>query len=778
MSYTPLPAPGTAGNVVTSTGSDSWTSAPGSGGGVTSVNGQTGAVVLDATDVGADPAGTAAAAVAALAPIASSGSATDLTAGTVPAARMPAHTGDVTSTSGSVALTIANDAVTFAKMQNVNTDRLLGRDTAGVGDVEEISLGASLSFNGAGALQRAALTGDVTAAVNSNATTIAANAVTNTKLRDSAALSVIGRASNTSGDPADIAAAADGDVLRRSGTTLGFGSVPAGSVSGLAAIATSGSATDLVAGTVSAARMPALSGDVTSVAGTTTTSIANDAVTNAKLANMASASLKGNNTGVSADPVDLTVAQVNTMLGTVTGPVSSTDNGLVRFDGVTGKVIQDGSGVTLSDTGVLSRSGTLTVSSTGLGGQVIISSSSSKVTLTSDDDTNITSNNYINVNADKDVTVTSGTIVVLKANAGLQTVSLSSSSLSSDVPVLTPAGTSSAPGHSFVGATAYGMFQSSQDTGIAANGAVALFTTKGGTTPPQIQMVGDGSAAAPSFTWDNDATTGFWRDAANGVLAVSYAGSEVFGVGSTAMTSLVAGGAWIRSPAGTATTPTYSFHGDTNTGIHSPVADNLYIATGGVDALQIDSSQRVFAAGLQNSGGNHVLQNPFFATANLTSVKTLTSGTSFAVYLGKAPKSFGASSVIGNIRLRVTTAAATITWAEVAIATGNPVAGGNPTLTVRGFANVAAVINSTGQKTISVSTSAGQTISAGDGMWLIIGNSATTAGVVRAQSIADDIQSGVQASKTVTRPSTILGAATAFTIEGATTLAAWASLVI
>ncbi len=49
-------------------------------------------------------------------------------------------TGDVTgSGTGSFAATIANDAVTYAKMQNVSaTDRLLGRSSAGAGDVEEI----------------------------------------------------------------------------------------------------------------------------------------------------------------------------------------------------------------------------------------------------------------------------------------------------------------------------------------------------------------------------------------------------------------------------------------------------------------------------------------------------------------------------------------------------------------------------------------------------------------------------------------------------------------
>lgn len=47
------------------------------------------------------------------------------------------HTGDVT---GATALTIANDAVTYDKIQNVSaTDRILGRDSAGAGVVEEIT---------------------------------------------------------------------------------------------------------------------------------------------------------------------------------------------------------------------------------------------------------------------------------------------------------------------------------------------------------------------------------------------------------------------------------------------------------------------------------------------------------------------------------------------------------------------------------------------------------------------------------------------------------------
>lgn len=70
-------------------------------------------------------------------------------------------TGDVTAGpgSGSQAATIANDAVTtlkvlndaitYAKIQNVSaTDRLLGRDTAAAGDIEEIPVSSGLEFTG------------------------------------------------------------------------------------------------------------------------------------------------------------------------------------------------------------------------------------------------------------------------------------------------------------------------------------------------------------------------------------------------------------------------------------------------------------------------------------------------------------------------------------------------------------------------------------------------------------------------------------------------------
>jgi hypothetical protein len=104
-------------------------------------------------------------------------------------------------------------SILFADIQNIATGRILGRTTASSGVIEQLTPGSSLVLT-ALTLVRAALTGDVTASQDSNATTIANDAVTNAKMANMAQSTIKGRAAGAgTGDPTDLSASQVNTIL-------------------------------------------------------------------------------------------------------------------------------------------------------------------------------------------------------------------------------------------------------------------------------------------------------------------------------------------------------------------------------------------------------------------------------------------------------------------------------------------------------------------------------------------------------------------------------------
>lgn len=108
-----------------------------------------------------------------------------------------------------------------------------------------------------------------------------------------------------------------------------------------------------------------------------------------------------------------------------------------------------------------------------------------------------------------------------------------------------------------------------------------------------------GAAASPSINFTADATTGIFSPG-TGQVAISISG--------TARLTLAASTFALTVPTlealGAVGAPAYSFAGDTNTGLYSPGADQVALATGGVQGLLIDSSRKVFLPQVHSASGS------------------------------------------------------------------------------------------------------------------------------------------------------------------------------
>ena len=128
----------------------------------------------------------------------------------------------------------------------------------------------------------------------------------------------------------------------------------------------------------------------------------------------------------------------------------------------------------------------------------------------------------------------------------------------------------------------------------------------GQTISPSRITAANGSASAPSLSFSGDSNTGFYITGNNGVIW--WSGNNNSG-----------GYLWnsgIRTDNGTTSTPAYSFTGDTDTGIIRYTTNQLAIIGGGVGCL-IAAAGTVNTAGLSTSstsGYRYVMRNSTYGT--------------------------------------------------------------------------------------------------------------------------------------------------------------------
>lgn len=208
--------------------------------------------------------------------------------------------GPIALNSGTGALSLNANGITYAFFQQVAASSLVGNPTGSLANAQGITLGATLAFSGS-AMQTTAGTGDVTWSANSFATTIAANVISNAKFRQSAARAVVGNGTNATANVADIAGSASQFLgVNSAGTALAF---------------------------------QTLAGDAT-LSGPTLT-IAAAAVSYAKIQNVAASRLLGNPTGSPAAPAEITLGATLAFSGSalqttaLTGDVTASANSFV-----------------------------------------------------------------------------------------------------------------------------------------------------------------------------------------------------------------------------------------------------------------------------------------------------------------------------------------------------------------------------------------------------------------------------------------------------------------
>lgn len=258
-----------------------------------------------------------------------------------------------------------------------------------------------------------------------------------------------------------------------------------------------GSSIDLsgaeASGILAAARFPALTGDVTTTSGSVATTISADAVTNAKLANMATATFKGRTTGGTGDPEDLTATQATALLnnattslkGLVPAPVTAT--GKFLRDDLTW-VIPAGAGDM-----VLASTQTNTGAKTFNDGTLLLNGGDYGASDESMPGSPVEKSFYLNTNASsRRLFIYNNSAYRALFQAGIDAVNLASANVTGTLPVANG-------GTGITSGTSGGIPYFSGSTTIASSAALTA----------NLPVIGGGAGAAPTVGTRSGNTTAF-----------------------------------------------------------------------------------------------------------------------------------------------------------------------------------------------------------------------------------------------------------------------------
>lgn len=128
--------------------------------------------------------------------------------------------------------------------------------------------------------------------------------------------------------------------------------------------------------------------------------------------------------------------------------------------------------------------------------------------------------------------------------------------------------------------------------GIAVGGST--FTVTNGVVSVGKQLrVGDGSAAAPVYSFTNDSDTGFYRTTAN-EIRVANGGTATWTFDGASGLNAVGSGGHIFNSSGTATTPAYTFSADSSSGLLLTDSHEMSLATNGSLKFHISGGGHVY----------------------------------------------------------------------------------------------------------------------------------------------------------------------------------------